>query len=232
MTDMTLRRGWTRWLASLAVLGFAAGAQAAPMTYMFVSGQLRVQSSTGGQVLGVSNLAALDGFSVVIDTTAGTLDSMLLSSAGPVEINLGAEYGGYDFLRLTDITLEGGPGDLNLVIAGPPDLFTYTVDPLTFAATLDATGPSVADIDDLAVASVTDGSGFMSLDTAASALILQGVTIGRLGPFEGEPNALVLKADFVFIGEGVIPEPNGAHLMAVGVLVVALAGASRRAFAR
>lgn len=231
MTAIKIFRGWTRWLAGVAVLGLAAGAQAAPMTFVFQSGQIRVQSSTGGQVLGVSNLAALDGFSVTIDTDAGTLVSMLLTSAGPVDINLGTPYAGYDFMSLTDLSLSGGPGALNLIIAGPPDLYSYTVDPLTFAATLDATGPSVADIEDMAIASVTDGSGFISLDTAASALFLQGVTIGQIGPFDGEGNTLVLKADFVFVGEGVIPEPNGAHLMALGIVVVALAGAGRRAFA-
>jgi hypothetical protein len=224
-------RGWIRGLASLAVLGFAAGAQAAPMTFVLQSGQIRVQSSTGGQVLGLSNLAALDGFSVTIDTAAGSLVSMLLTSSGPVDIDLSPTYAGYDFMSLSDLSLSGGPGTLNLLIAGPPDLYTFMVDPLTFAATLDASGPSVADIDGMAIASVTDGSGFVSLDTAASALVLQGVTIGQIGPFGDEANTLVLKADFVFVGEGVIPEPNGAHLMAVGVLVVALFGIGRRAFA-
>jgi len=231
MTAKTLLRGWTRWLASLAVLGFAAGAQAAPMTYVFQSGQIRVQASSSSQVLGLSNLAALDGFSVTIDTDAGTLVSMLLTSGGPVDIALTPEYAGYDFMSLTDLSLSGGPGTLDLLIAGPPDLYTYSVDPLTFAATLDATGPAVADIEGMAIASVTDGSGFISLDTAASALFLQGVTIGQIGPFGDEGNSLVLKADFVFVGEGVIPEPNGARLMGLGVLVVALAGIGRRAFA-
>lgn len=236
MQAMKIRKGWMAWLAAVALLGASATATAAPMTYLFQSGQIRVEASSGAQVFGLSNLADLDGFSVTLDTEASVLNSMLLTSGGPVSIALSPGYGGYDAMTLTDISLSGGPGTLDLLMAGPPALYRYQVDPLTFAATLDATGPAVVDIDALAISAVTDGSGFISLDTAASALFLQGVTIGEissadLGIVGGPSDTLVLKADFVFVGQGVIPEPNGARLMGLGILIVGLAGFGRRAFA-
>lgn len=227
MRATTTFRGWLAF-AVVAVLGFAGGAQAAPITYVFQSGQIRVEASSGAQTLGISDVSTLDGFSVTIDTDSGELTSMLLYSGGPVEFSLDPTYAGYDFMSLTDIMLSGS-GDLSLIASGPPDLYSYTVNPLEFEATLDASGPSVADLIGMAIASTTDGSGFIVLDEANSSLSMQGVTIGEI-TLGDESETLVLKADFVFAG--VIPEPNGAWLMAVGVLIVALAGMGRQVFAR
>jgi hypothetical protein len=233
MIATTTRKGWMASLVVLATtLVAAAGAEAATMEYLFQSGQIRVQASTGGQVLGLSDLETLNGFSVTLDTGAtgiggGGLTAMLLTSGGPVDFNLDPAYAEYDFMSLSNISLSGS-GDLNLLISGPPDIYTYTVDPLTLSAILDADDfeDVAADITGLAIASVTDGSGFITLDTAASTLFLQGVTIGSITLGNSAP--LVLKADFVFVGEGVIPEPDGARLMGLGVLIVGLAGASRQ----
>lgn len=233
----TTRRSWMGGLLAAAVtLAWAGGAAAAPMEYVFVSGQIRVEASTGGQVLGLSDLETLDGFSVVIDTDAtgagnGGLVSMLLSSGGPVDFALDPAYAEYDYMSLSDITLSGS-GDLNLITSGPPELYTYIADPLELSATLDADDfeDVAADITGMAIQSITTGSGFISLDTVNSALFLQGVTIGTLTLGDADP--LVLKADLMFMGEGVIPEPDGARLMAVGVLLVGLFGLGRRSFAR
>jgi len=216
--------------AAAVVLVLATGAEAAPMEYVFQSGQIRIEASHGGEVLGLSDLETLDGFSVVIDTDAlgpgaGGLTSMLLTSGGAVSFTLDPDYAGYDAMSLSDITLAGS-GDLNLLVSGPPDLYSYVADPLTLSATLDADDfeDVATDITGLAIESVTDGTGFITLDTAQSALLLQGVTIGSITL--GDQDPLVLKADFVF--QGVIPEPDGARLMAVGVLIVGLAAWARR----
>ncbi len=221
------------WSMALALVVAAGTATAAPMTYVFQSGQIRVEASTGASVLGLSNLAQLDGSSVTIDAEAGVLNDLDLTSSGPVDITLTPGYLGLTAMTLTDLSLSGGPGALNLLMAGPPDLYSYQIDPLNFSANLDASNGGGQVIDDLAISTDTDGSGFISLDTVASALFLQGVTIGEISPADlgivgaGADN-LVLKADFVFVGEGVIPEPNSARLMGLGVLVVAAAAIGRR----
>jgi len=229
-------QGFARLLGVVAAAGLLAGsAQAAPITYTFQSGEIRVEASTGGEVLGISDVETLDGLQVTIDTDAtgtgnGGLTSMLLTSGGPVSFTLDPAYAEYDFMSLTDITLSGS-GDLNLLMAGPPDIFTYLADPLSFAATLSADDfeDVAADISGLAISSVTDATGFITLDpidAVTTGLFMQGVTIGHITL--GEGNApLVLKADFMFVGEGVIPEPDSARLMAVGVVIVGLAGLAR-----
>jgi hypothetical protein len=217
-------------------VGLLAGsAQAAPITYYFQSGQIRVEASTGGSVLGLSDLENLDGFSVTLDTASlGTggngLVSMLLTSGGPVSFTLDPAYAEYDAMSLADITLSGS-GDLNLLVSGPPDVYSYLADPLTLSATLDAEDfDNVApDLTGIAISSVTDATGFITLnqlDATTTALYMQGVTIGQLTLGENS-DPLVLKADFVFVGEGVIPEPNGARLMGLGVAIVLLAGFGR-----
>lgn len=233
MTTRSVRMGL---LAAVATLAFAAGsAHAAPIMYTFQSGQIRVEASTDGTVVGLSNVETLDGFAVTLDTDAlgpgnGGLTSMLLTSGGPVSFTLDPDYAGYELLSLSDITLSGS-GDLNLLVAGPPDVYSYVADPLNLAATLDATDLDAIepDIVDLAIASTTDATGFITLnpiDDVTTGLFMQGVTIGQINLGEGN-DPLVLKADFVFVGEGVIPEPNSARLMALGVLIVGVAGASR-----
>lgn len=230
------RRVWTGLLGVVAAAGLLAGsAEAAPITYTFQSGEIRVEASTGGAVLGISDIETLDGFQVTLDTDAtgtgnGGLTSMLLTSGGPVSFTLDPAYAGYDFMSLTDITLSAS-GDLNLLISGPPDIYTYLADPLTLSATLSADDfENVApDISGMAISSVTDATGFITLDpidAITTGLFMQGVTIGHITLGEGN-DPLVLKADFVFVGEGVIPEPDSARLMAVGVLIVGLAGLAR-----
>jgi len=212
----------------------AAGAASAdPMTYTFQSGQIRVEASTGATVLGLSSLVPLDGSSVTIDTDAGTLNDLSITSSGPVDITLSPAYLDLVSLTLTDLALSGGPGALSLIAAGPPDLFSYHVDPLLFAANLDASAAGGLVIDDLALATNTGGSGFISLDTVTSSLFLQGVTIGQISPLDlgltdTSADDLVLKADFTFTAGGVIPEPDGARLMGLGILIVAVAGLAHR----
>jgi len=240
MIATTTRSAWMGLLATVAAVGGLAGsAQAAPITYYFQSGQIRVEASTGGAVLGLSDLETLDGFAVTLDTDAlgpggGGLTSMLLTSGGPVEFTLDPSYAEYDFMSLADITLSGS-GDLNLLVSGPPDVYTYVADPLTLSATLDADDfENVApDLTGVAISSVTNGTGFITLnpiDATTTGLFMQGVTIGQIMLGEGN-DPLVLKADFVFVGEGVIPEPNGARLMGIGIVIVGLAGMSRHRFA-
>ena len=208
---------------------------------MFQSGQIRVEASTSGEVVGLSDLSTLDGFAVVVDTDAtgpggGGLVSMLLTSGGGVDFFLDPSYAGYDFMSLADISLSGS-GDISYVVSGPQDLYTYTADPLTLSATLSAQDLDgvVGDISGLAIESTSTGEGFLAV---GAALFIYGVTIGTV-TFDGH-DPLVLKADAMFIGEeasagstagfigqGVIPEPDSARLMGVGVLIVGLAGASR-----
>jgi len=236
MMATTTRSAWMGLLASVASMGILAGsAQAAPITYQFQSGQIRVEASTGGAVLGLSDVTSLDGFAVTLDTDflgagGGGLVSMLLTSGGPVDFILDPAYAEYDFMSLSDISLSGS-GDLNQLVSGPPDVFSYVADPLSLSATLDADDfeDVAADLTGLAIASVTDATGFITLnpiDATTTGLFMQGVTIGQLTLGDGN-DPLILKADFMFVGEGVIPEPDSARLMGLGVLIVALVSAGR-----
>ena len=236
MIATTTRSGWMGLLATVASVGLLAGsAQAAPITYTFQSGQIRVEASTGGAVLGLSDVESLDGFAVTLDTASlgsggNGLVSMLLTSGGPVSFTLDPAYAEYDAMSLADITLSGS-GDLNLLVSGPPDIYSYLADPLTLSATLDATDfdDIAPDLTGVAISSVTKATGFITLnqlDATTTGLYMQGVTIGQITLGEGS-DPLILKADFAFVGEGVIPEPNGAWLMGVGVAIVALSGIGR-----
>jgi hypothetical protein len=233
MTTRSIRMGLLAAVASMVVA--AGSVEAAPITYTFQSGQIRVEASTGGAVLGLSDVETLDGFQVTLDTDAlgaggGGLTSMELTSDGPVSFTLDPSYAEYDFMSLSDITLSGS-GDLNLLVSGPPDVYTYLANPLELSATLDADDfeDVATDLSGVAISSVTDATGFITLDTidaVTTGLFMQGVTIGQIDLGDGS-DPLVLKADFVFVGEGVIPEPNGAWLMGVGVALVGLAGLGR-----
>lgn len=224
----TRRRSIRTLLCALFVWTLTAGsAHAIPQTYQFESGLFSLLASTGGEVLATSGSSSLDGLAVVIDVAENRIDSMVLTSAGPVSFTLNDPYAGYDEISLANITLSGGPGDLTFFAAIPPTtVYTYTIDPLDFSADVSATSsvPGPPDMSDVPVSSSTAGGGTLYHNPDASALFLNGITIGTLGPFGNEADPIVLKADFVFVGSGVIPEPHGVALMSVGVLVVTLLG--------
>ncbi len=225
---VTLRPLQSSLVWALAVLLWAPLAQAASQTYVLQSGQLSLFPTAGGASLGTAPATVLDGQSITIDV--GNADpnddaivSLLLTAAGPITFNVGGSYAGIDTLSVTDMVLSGTDGGLFLVAPGPPAFYTYSIDPLEFEAVLNSTGGTV--LNDFAIDTTTAGGGLLILDAAASVLTVNGITIGEIGPFGSETEAITLKADFVFVGQGVIPEPSGLKLMGLGIVVVGLAGA-------
>ena len=216
------------WLVAALLLLPAAGAWATPTTYAFLTGQVTITASNSSGLLAPAATLQLDGVQVTIDEMTGEVVSMELTSSDTTTIVLDDPYAGYQDITIHSLSLSGGPGLLIPVDPGPPQEFFFFIDPITLEATIDADGPAPEGgaLTDALVESVAPGSGTIFLETGV--LTLDGISIGTIGPFGSETEAIELKGDFVFSGaeEVPIPEPTAALVFAFGL--AAVAGAHRR----
>jgi hypothetical protein len=219
----------TLWLAArllpLAALLGAPAVQAVPITYFFDSGSIDVTASTGTTGLG-GGTVALDGTSVEFDATGITLDDFEFTATSQGPIMLSISYAGYDTITLDTLLIEPDIGYTTLFGFGS-NPYTVTVGPLSVSgtATITDSGAILPDIigtpfgfpTPSLTATITISGGMMQT------LELTGLTLGEIGPFGGETEALTLKGDITFVGE--VPEPSTALLVGLGLAAL---GASRR----
>jgi hypothetical protein len=213
----------------LAVAFGAASASATPVTYNFTGGQVTVAAFVGNSAtpIGGPVVLSLTGISVTVDEMALTLNAVNFSVGTSGNLTLSPDYNGYDTVNLDFANVSGFGGTLVSVDIGPPAEYSFLIGGVTVSGQLDASGPFPAPpiTDQLFSIPNVTGSGTIFID--GSQLFLDGITLGAIDPdgpnFGVDP--LVIKGDFIFIGE--VPEPGTALLLGFGL--AGLARARRRA---
>lgn len=216
--------GWS--IVSILLLFAASTAIAVPVTYSFDSGTFSIRitrADTGVSVLGpgVSNPfdITLDGSSVTFDSatgTNGTLLSLILTSAGPIEIDLDDAMAGVttDIVSIVNaVMMNTASGDRAL----DNSFFVDTVMTADVSGILaDGFSTPFGPIPVSSNTSAASGSLFVSGNTINLGIV--GVNLATFSQFGGtSPPDLIVKADFLFVGT-VVPEPGTALLLGMGLV--------------
>jgi hypothetical protein len=219
-------RGWGATVAFSALAAFiaAGSAEATPITYYFAGGQVTITATVSGNPVITPQNVALNGISVTVDESAGTLDSISLSTSSSGSVTISPAYNGYDTINIDFAMASATGGSISLVDPGPPKEYGFTIGPVNVTGQFDATGTSPP-ISNQPFGFVNPtASGSIFIDPVNGKLVLSGITLGEIQP-TGAPDPLVIKGDFVFLG--LVPEPSTALLVGAGL--VALGARGRRA---
>ncbi len=217
------------WSVTLVLGLFASSAAvAAPMTYAFDSGTFTIRVTrvdTGVSVIDPAEMTpfsiVLDGSSVTFDPTTGTngtITSLILTSAGPTNINLDDTQAGVttDSVSITNAMLNnitsgnrdfGNAFFLDTVMTADvsgilADGFSTPFGPIPFSSNTSA------------------ASGTLIVSGTQINLGVFGVNLAEFSQFDPGgvlPPNLTVKADFVFVGT-LVPEPGTALLLGLGLL--------------
>jgi hypothetical protein len=211
-------------LLAAAITVFAASAQAAPITYLFLSGQVTVTATVGGNPVAGPATIALTGSAVQVDETALLLNYVLLSTGSSGSISINPNYLGYTSINIDSAALSAFNGTIVQFDPGPPAGYSYSIGPVNVTGQFDAVNLNpMMDITDQPFGFVNpSASGTLFVDTNV-AIAIDGITLGSIDPDgPGGVDPLVLKGDFFF--EGVVPEPGTALLLGLGLAGVASMG--------
>ncbi len=213
--------GWS--LVAVTLLLASSSASAAPAIYAFDTGSavltVTLDDGLGTNVLaggGVVNIT-LDGSQVVFDPLAsanGTLLSLLLADAGPININLDQTLVALVSVTIINAVLSNAAGS-TAALSGSGSFFIDT----EMAGTVSGVFPDTSTFGPVAALSLTSGaSGTLGLSPGQLMLGIFGINIATF-PQIANPGApdLLIKADFTFIGT-LIPEPGTALLLGLGLL--------------
>jgi len=219
-------RCFGRLLLIAAAVSLTASAQAAPITYLFTSGQVTLTGTVGGNPVAGPVTVPLTGSAVQVDEPGTTLNYIILTIGTSGPISIAPPYLGYTSINIDNATLSAFAGSLSLFDPGPPAGYNYSIGPVNVAGQFDATNlnPFLNLTNQPFGFSNPSASGTLYVDTNV-ALALDGITIGSIDPDgPGGMDPLVLKGDFIF--EGAVPEPGTAILLSLGL--VGLARTARR----
>lgn len=208
-------------LLAAAITLFAASAQAAPITYLFTSGQVTVTATVGATPVAGPVTISLTGSAVQVDETALVLNYTLLSAGSSGSVAISPSYLGYTSINIDFASLSAFGGTLTLLDPGPPGEYGYSIGPVTVTGQMDLvnTNPFLSVTNQPFGFSNPSASGTLFVDTNV-AIALDGITLGSIDPDgPGGADPLVLKGDFLF--EGVVPEPGTAILLGLGLAGVA-----------
>ena len=216
-------RGLGVCAVALLLVGLAAQAQAAPITYGFTSGTATVTVTAGVTELTPLGGAplAMNGIFVTFDDMVPSVDDFEQTITPGETIGLSPPYGGFDEIEIVSASLApgvgyvGGPG----ITIVPGSLFQVTLTNVEvtgiYTGSLGA-GPESAPIP----ISFTNPNLTATISlTGIGELTMSEVTLGVLdGALFGETEDLVIKADILWQGIQVLaPEPAPAALVLVAV---------------
>ena len=223
-----LIRGW--FLIAAGFLLASTSATAAPATYALDSGSaiLRVTLDDGNAtnvLTGTSTVnVTLDGSNVVFDPAAsanGTLLSIVLTAAGPIDLDLDQNVVALDTLQITNSMLTNDVG----ATAALSGLGSFILDTL-MSADVSGVFPDTSAFGPVAIQSQTSGAtGSLAVSGNQLNLGIFGVNIATFAQTANpDPNApaVVVKADFTFVGT-LVPEPGTALLLGLGLTILASA---------
>ncbi len=224
-----LIRGFCLITATLVLSSTAA--MALPATYVLDSGTatLTVVLDDGNATNVLTGMTsfnvALDGSHVVFDATAsanGTLLSMVLTAAGPINLDLDQNVVALDTLTITNSMLTNDVGATALLSS----LNSFVIDTL-MSADVSGVFPDTTTFGPIVgLQSQTSGaSGTLGVSGNQLMLGIFGINIATFAQTaSSDPNApaVIVKADFNFIGT-LVPEPGTALLLGLGLLGLGIA---------
>ncbi len=210
-------------IAAAAVMWMlgAAGAKAAPVTYLFTSGTVTLSAFVNGSAVMAPAQFVLDGQQVTVDEAALSLDSFTFTFSN-ASLSLSTPYAGYSAINLDWVSLSASAGVLTLIApVGDPQEYGYSIGPVSVSGQLDATGssPAISDMPFAFTNPTASGSLYVASGPGGGTLTLDGLTVGALY-LPGASHPLVLKADLTFEG-AVVPEPGTFALVASGLGILA-----------
>lgn len=213
-------------LITIAILFTASSASAASMPYAFDSGTavLTVTIDDGfntNVVAGGGTVPiTLDGSLVVFDpalSANGTLISLSLTDAGPINIDLNEALVALDTISIVDALLMNNVG-ATADLTGPGSFFIDTM----LSADVSGVFPDTSLFGPTHVDSITSGaSGTLVVTGDELTLGLFGINIATFqqsaAPDPETAPLVNVKADFVFVGT-LVPEPGTALLLGLGLI--------------
>jgi hypothetical protein len=224
MRNRILRGGWLVAVALAFVLPRAA--QAVPITYFHIGGNVTITLTSGGNTLLVHNTTWSDGYVTFDDATPEIIDlSLELSNEGP--LTLSQPYAGRDTFTIHSASITPAVNyvgtNVSLQLAGPPLAnYSFVIGPLNSSVLVSATNsampgtpPDLVNNSFQFFNNVASGVLFVNSSTAQGNLFKFGVTLGVLD-VPGANAPLVVSANFFF--QGMVPEPGTAALLGFGLL--------------
>jgi len=223
-----------RGSALVAALLLAQSASALPETYVLAAGSATVTvhdvnpDGTLTQIGGPLAMS-LNGVQVTIDEDPGLLlvTELNLTTLGPWVLAVDpSRTGGFDTITIQHAGLLSTNGSLSLLEDGNPRVYDYTVGPVTVTSSIVASGvfvPVPVPLELVLTTASAGGTMFVEdNDLQSATLTLDGITIAEvISPLSG--GRTVVKADFVFEGRNVVPEPHAVVLFALGGGIIAYA---------
>jgi hypothetical protein len=203
---MTFKTTLAMGAAAFGLLGAVAGAQAAPVTYNFTSGQA-VLSLIGPTGTLVNGTVPFTGTQTTFDAAVPSLTSFQFNNPGTVNLP-GSGLLALTTFSLTNLNIVPGGGYTNISTSGS-NPYNFLVGPVNVSGSYALSGAINQVLTPFSQNQPSFG-GTITTAGAATTLQLTGITLGVFALPQGLGSA-TLKADITFVGA--VPVPAAAPLL-------------------